>query len=157
MNVGSANAALSIGKTIETTYLFPTESSIFAGPSLISGPASFLSGFAGVLDISFTDTSISVQLTRDGGPNNVVIDGVRFVDIGGHLGFENFAVDPAATTVPIFGFSKTPNTLFINFAGIKVFQGQTITLNTSPVPIPAAFWLLGSAFGVTGLARRRKS
>ena len=157
LNVGSANAALSIGNTIETTYLFPTESSFFAGPSLISGPTSSLSNFAGALDISFTDSSISVQLTRDGGPNNVAIDGVRFVDIGGDLGFENFAVDLGETTVPIFGFSKTPNTLFINFAGIQVFQGQTITLNTSAVPIPATFWLLSSAFCVAGLARRRRS
>ena len=157
LNVAAAHAALAVGNAVSATYLFPTTSSVLSGPITVSGPAGSISSFANILDIAFTDTSISLTLTQNAGVNNVAFDGVEFIDLNGALHFDSFGVDQAATNYAQFTVSRlshTPDTLFLNIVGLPGLSGQKIVLAVNPIPVPAAIWLLGSALGGLGYIRR---
>ena len=152
----SASAAFSAGNSIEAVYLFPNSTTLFSGPAIVSGPSDFLPNYAGWLDVVYTDTSILIQLTRDGGPNHTPFDGVKFTDLTGNLHFENYSVDPSLTTITDFTLTKELNVLLVNFTETTGHIQQTLRLAASPVPVPTSVVMLGSSLGVLGLARRRR-
>ena len=41
------------------------------------------------------------------------------------------------------------------FIDKDVIAGTTMTVETTPIPVPAAVWLFGSALGLLGWVRRR--
>jgi len=48
-------------------------------------------------------------------------------------------------------------TLTIGLTNQTLTSGQTWQLNVATIPVPAAVWLFGSALGLLGVARRRKT
>ena len=133
----SVTAAFSSGNSIQAEYFFPNLSTPFVAGVTTSGPTDFVANYATWLDITYTDSSISLRLTRDGGPNHTEFDGVRFTDLIGNLNIGNYHVNASGTTVSGFTLANGPNTLTLNFAETFGQRDQTLLLDSSPVPIPA--------------------
>ena len=92
--------------------------------------------------------------------NHVAFDGVRFIDVNGTLNFDTLTLDLSASNEALFDPSRithSPNTVFVNFVDLPDLASpqRVIVLTANPVPLPGALWLLGSALGGLGLARRR--
>jgi len=164
---GSAEAApILLGQTVQTTYLFPTTSTIFAGPTnSVVGPFVELPNFANLADVDFSDTNIRITLTRNANVNNVAFDGFRFFDIFGTIPNNVNAVLNPSTTYAGFMPSRLAggdqDTLFVNLANLPGLTGQFISidlvLTTTPtVPEPATLTLLAGGLA-TLVARRRHS
>lgn len=83
-------------------------------------------------------------------------DSILFEDIFSHslanarsdmmwtLGLETFVADSALTTLTFAGSSSS-----------SLFALDNVAVASTVVPVPAAVWLLGSALGLLGWARRR--
>ncbi|MGB5407852.1 MAG: VPLPA-CTERM sorting domain-containing protein [Thiogranum sp.] len=69
------------------------------------------------------------------------------------------AVQPGVTNTDIGVLSSTPAWNDDNFGEIfPTYAGATITVETSPVPVPAAAWLFASGLlGMVGVARRQSA
>ena len=154
----SAHAAFSPGNSIEAAYFFPDLSTPFVAGVTTDGPTDFIANYATWLDITYTDNSISIRLTRDGGPNHTSFDGVRFTDLVGNLHFENYNINAAETSISGFTLAKGNNSLTLNFADTSGSANQRLVLESSPVPLPAGMWLLTPALvGLAALRRKAKS
>lgn len=155
-----AQAALSAGNAVEVTYLYPNISTVYpaGSPTTVTGAQS-LSSFAEILDIHFTDTSITMSLTIHAGVNPVEFDGLRFTDVNGTLNFGAMALDTAATNYAGFSSSRISHqgsSLFVNLAGLPGLAGQSIVI--SAVPEPETYALLLAGLGlVAAVARRGKT
>lgn len=151
-------AGLSDGKALRVTYLYPDLSTVYAGPVSVTGDAG-LSSFAGILNLSFTDTSIRMTLTVNAGVNAVAFDGLRFEDLNQNLGLAGFVLDTSATNYAGFSaaqLSYGPDTLYVNLQGLPGLAGQTIVLGaTPPVPEPGTAALLLAGAGLLGWRARR--
>jgi hypothetical protein len=161
---GASQAAFSVGNSVELTYLFPDTSTVFAGPIVVAGPSDTAPGFAGAFNVTFTDTSIEMTLTRNAGINDVAFDGIRFIDKNATLSFSNYVLDIGATDYSGFDASRlthATDTLYVNVARLPGLQGQHIVL--SAVPEPSSFGLMAAGLGVfwllawRGSAARRRS
>ena len=154
------NAALAPEDAVRVTYLYPDIGSPYPGAdALLEGGASFLSGFAGIFDISLDRAFITLTLTQNAGVNAVDFDGVRFSDVARTLGFGSWQFDAASTSYAGFDASRLTydeDTLYVNVVGLPGLAGQTIVL-TSAVPEPAtAALLLAGVVGVAGVVRCRR-
>jgi len=85
----------------------------------------------------------SLETSTDGGANYDIFGG----------GFESGDLIPPPTSEATF--IKTNVTGFLSISSPPIDTGIRITLTA--VPVPAAFWLFGSALGILGWARRRTS
>lgn len=154
-----ALAAFSAGNAVEVTYLYPNLSTVYAGPVTVTGPADSLTGFAGILNIGFSDTSILLTLTTTAGINGTAFDGLRLTDLNNTLSFATLALDTVATNYAQFTASRIShqgNSIFINLVDLPGQAGQRILLTASPVPEPGQWALLLGGLGVlAGLVRRR--
>src|SRR2546430_13740331 len=84
--ISTARASFLDGQTVQTTYLYPSASTVLAGPvNSLVGPGVELANFAGFANIDFSDTNIRITTTRNAGVNNVAFDGFRFTDINGTI------------------------------------------------------------------------
>ena len=152
------------GAVIETTYLFPNESTVIAGPVEQSvGSGIELLGFAGLADIDFSDTNILITTVRDGPSNDVAFDGFRFFDVNGTIPAFTFVALNQATTFPGLNASHVTfdaNTIFVNLAKIGPSNaGSIISLDLAPqalpVPEPGTLTLVGLGSLVAACARGR--
>ena len=144
---------------IEVSYLYPNLTSFYAGPVSVGLPGQ-LTGFAGILNIALSTNAFTLTLTTNAGINNVVFDGVRFVDLQQSLNFGALALNTAATDYAGFDASRVihvgPDTLYVNLQGLPGLTGQQIVLNAAPVPEPATWALMTCGVAMLlGAARRR--
>ena len=150
-----SSAALLDGQTVQTTYLFPTTSTVFSGPvNSVVGPGVELPNFAGLANIDISDTNVTITLTRNANVNTVAFDGIRFTDVNGTIPqFTNVILNPATNyagfDVSRITFSTTD--IFVNLANLPGLSGQLISIDfeggTSSVPEPgtAGLILLGTS------------
>lgn len=153
------------GQVVQTTYLFPDTSTVFAAPvNATVGAGVELLNYAGFADIDFSDTNIRITTTRDAGINNVAFDGFRFFDIFGTISNNLIAVLNPATTYAGFTASRfaggDQDTLLVNVANLPGLKGQVISIDlverVATVPEPATLTLLAGGLA-TLVARRRGS
>ncbi len=149
-----AEAVLLTDQTVQTTYLFPDTSTIFAGPTdSIVGAGVELTNFAGLADVDFSDTNIFITANRDAAINAVAFDGLQFADVNGTI--------PAFTSVTLnavtnyAGLNATrvsfdTDHIFLNLVGLPGQAGQVISLDINPlaatVPEPSTWLLLATGF-----------
>jgi hypothetical protein len=154
----SAHAGL-LGSTATITGYFPDLSSTFFGPSVttvtsgVEVPSSLISSQSGSIDITDTQIIWQAESTTAYGSGAFNGFGVLFSDAPA---ITSVTLDGATTLTPV-EFSFTGNEVFLNLAGLPAVAGQAtiLNINASPVPLPAALWLLGSALGGLGVMRRR--
>jgi len=162
---GSAAASPILdGQVVQTTYLFPDTSTIFAASvNATVGPGVELLNYAGFADIDFSDTNIKITTTRDAGINNVAFDGFRFFDIFGTIPNNLIAVVNPATTYAGFTAARlqggNQDTLLVNVANLPGLRGQVISIDlvqpvATTVPEPATLTLLAGGLA-TLVARHR--
>jgi hypothetical protein len=155
------------GQVVQTTYLFPNTSTVFAAPiNATVGPGVELLNYAGFADIDFSDTNIKITTTRDAGVNNVAFDGFRFFDIFGTIPNNLMAVLNPATTYAGFTSARLAggdqDTLLVNVANLPGLRGQIISIDlvqqpvSTTVPEPATLTLLAGGLA-TLAARHRRS
>ena len=154
-----AKAALSTGNAIEVTYLYPDTSTVYpgAGPTTVTGTQS-LADFAGILNISFSDASITMTLTTNAGINPVDFDGLRFTDVNNTLNFGALALNTAATNYAEFSSTRISHqgqSLFVNLVGLPGLAGQSIV--SSAVPEPETYVMLLAGLGLIAAFVRRRS
>jgi hypothetical protein len=154
-----ASAALIDGETIQTTYLFPDTSAVFAGPdNAVVGPGTELLGFAGLANVDFSDANILITLERNAGVNDVAFDGFRFFDVNGTIPVItsvnlNPATDYAGFTASRVTFDA--DTIFVNVANLPGLTSQVISIDLNgptPVPEPGTFVMIMA--GLVLLGRR---
>ena len=160
--ISPARASFLDGQTVQTTYLFPNTSTVFAGPvNSVVGPGVELLSFAGFANIDFSDTNIRITTTRNAALNNVAFDGFRFTDISGTISaITSVTLNPATNYA---GFDSTrvtfdANNVFVNVANLAGLQGQVISLDLSTaaaVPEPSALGLIAIGSGFLGWRLRR--
>ena len=154
--VAPAHAALSNGNAIEVTYLYPNISTVYTStnPVTVTGATS-LNSFAGILNIGFSDTSITMTLTVNAGINGVAFDGLKFTDVNNTLSFNNLALNTAATSYTQFSASRIShqgNSIFVNLVDLPGLAGQSIVM--AAVPEPETYALMLAGLGLVGFAAR---
>ena len=156
----SANASLLNGTSVSVTYLFPDTNTAFAATqSATVGSGTEFFNYAGLVDVDVSDTNVLMTFTRDGGPNAVAFDGLKFVFTPT---LSSVSINPASTFVA-FGTSAltlSGDTLYVNFANLFVPNGSTLSLDltgvVSSTPEPSSLLLLGSGvLGLAGVFRRK--
>ena len=123
-----AEATLLTGQTIQTTYLFPDTSTIFAGPTnSIVGPGVELSNFALFADIDFDDTSIFIVANRDAQINGVTFDGLKFADINIVIpAFTNVVLDISFAFFGSMGTQNARAQSHVNLPDVESFIVQQL-------------------------------
>src|SRR5262245_8010502 len=94
-----AEAVLLTDQTVQTTYLFPDTSTIYAGPtdSIVGVGVELAANFAGFANIDFSDTNILITANREAQINAVAFDGLEFADVNGTIPAFTSVVLNAAT------------------------------------------------------------
>ena len=155
----AAHAGL-LGSTATITGHFPNLSTNFFGPSVttvtaaIEVPASSISSHSGFLDI--TDTQIVWHADISAGYGSAPFNGFRIL-FSGAPPITSVTLNGASTLIGRFEF--TANEVLLNLTGLSAVVGERdfmlLDINpASPVPLPPAAWLLGSAFGALVVRRR---
>ncbi|MCP4767667.1 MAG: VPLPA-CTERM sorting domain-containing protein [Gammaproteobacteria bacterium] len=159
LSVSSANAATLTGDQV-TVDLLPTAGDFTSSPI---GAGFDLS--VGVFRFDFNGGVDGDEfLFEDNGgffsnSNSILLSTLDFDDGSDLLGF-----DLISTSLSNLTFSFTANSLTFNFDLVPgsgpnngpAIHGRFIT-DVSPVPVPAAVWLFGTALlGFVGMSRRRK-
>lgn len=119
-----------------------------------------VTGGSVIEDLDLTALGTDVDVNVDFGPNTVLFDS---------LGLRIVANEQITTGDGISSRGFEVNALHIFFddfaAGLNVIDGDIIlghaeaelTAQASPIPLPAAVWLLGSGLAAFGISARRKS
>ena len=165
------DAALLEGQTVQTTDFHGTapDTTMIIGPvDSVVGPGVELTdfGFAGFLDVDFSDATILITAATD--QPFGFLEVLRFFDVLSMIpDFTGVTVN-AATNWAGFDASRiffNSDRIDLNLTALAGLQGQQIFLNLSggtvtppprPVSEPAAYLLLGIALlGMVGMGRRK--
>lgn len=156
-----ANAALLLGKTIQLTYLFPSQGSTFDGPFNNTVGTTGHTLFFGLLRATPGDTTLSVTLPGfSGGFSPAPFNGVRLTDAFNTVAAFTSVNVSALSNVAGFDASRVSfdaNNVYLNFQGLNVAPDFFAQVNIGGgVPEPAAWTLMIAGFGLVGAAARRR-
>ena len=101
---------------------------------------------------------VGLELPPSDPAAGLILNGVNGSDLDGNL----FPLEEATLTdwqefwIQVIA-EDGPLALVSDFATSGLVGGGNITVQDSVIPVPAAFWLFGSALGLLGWMRRRQS
>lgn len=158
------SAAISLtGHTVETTFLYPDNSTVYAGcpcsqVTSVVGSGVEVTGFpnGNLSDIDFGDSTILISLTQTEGGFNPFdsLNGWRFSDINQTIpSFTNVLVTTTVSSPFVVTFDA--DNIWLNFDSTTFTAGEYVLLQL--VPEPATATLLGVALVAAWFRGRRRS
>ena len=151
---GSANAAISIGDTLQINYLYPTTGDLFTQhTTTFTAPGDSLPIDPGLIvgSATFTTNSVFLSQSYPASYTNAPFNGVEISDLTHPGAFAGWTVQPGATMVG-FTESQSGGSIYVNWQGALV-QGDILIAG---VPEPATWALMLGGFGLAGVALRRR-
>lgn len=149
------------GKNITTAFYFPNQSTIgFGGVPVESnvGPGIEISGSPQgfpITSIDFSDTSIELDFFRNLSGTVASFNGWRFYDANNTIPDFTGAILTTSNTTG-WSISFDANNIWLNGSGSTYFDTSTLRIDITAVPVPVAFWLLGSGLVFLASLSRRK-
>ena len=156
-----ANAALLLGKTIQLSYLFPDQGSIFEGPNNNTVGTTGDTVFFGLVHATPGDRTLTVTLPGfSGGFSGGSFNGVRLHDAFNTVAAFTSVTVSSLSNVAGFDASRVSfdaDNIYLNFSGLNIRSDFFAQVDIGGgVPEPAAWALMIAGFGLVGAAARRR-
>lgn len=163
----ASSAATLIGNTIEAVYYFPDLGTPYVASTVTPNPFMVGSGVDATIDIEgvtdllidFSASSLLITLetvltapvwnaAAQNGPVFTVVTGSPFTTVSSVV---STGVGPVAAYL-------LGGELIVNWAGMKYFDGTTVTIEfaASAIPLPASLGFIGLGLGALGWVGRRR-
>ena len=165
----SVHASDLSGLSVKVEWLFPDSSTVIGSQDVTVGPGveiscpgagSFCAAWAAeIVQYDFGSNSISFVAPNSTGHAFATFNGFRFSGLGAGGPWSSVSLITDITGLTDSNIEFDGSTLLLNVQGLHVPTqgGYTLTLNASPVPLPASIVLLGTALGGLGYMRKRLS